>query len=120
MDNRRWTNDFSWFSLLFAASTVQFCISAIMESEDLLNVPSVADSSSGRAVAWSDQETRDLVNFFHEHRHEWTGSGWKKPTITACINYLHSRHSNITRTSNAVTKKFRSVSIRFMFAISFY
>jgi hypothetical protein len=113
MDNRRWTNDFSWFSLLFAAYTLQFCISTVMDSENPLDVPSFADSASGRSIAWSDQETRDLVDFFYEHRHEWTGSGWKKPTITACINHLHSRHTNITRTINAVTKKFRSVSILF-------
>src|ERR1700728_306745 len=110
MDSRRWANDLSWFSLLFAASTVQFCISTIMDSEDhLLNASSVADAVSGRPIAWSDQETRDLVDFFFQHRHEWTGSGWKKPTIrvTACINHLHSKHPNVTRTSNAVTKKFR-------------
>ena len=114
MDNHhRWTSDFSWFCLLFAASTVQFCISTIMDSEDLLNVPNVAESASGRSIAWSDQETRDLVDFFYKHRDDWTGTGWKKPTVTACINHLHSKHPNITRTSNAVTKKFRSVSILF-------
>ena len=116
MDNRRCAlaNDLSWFSILFAASTVQFCISTVMASEDLFTdvVPTgiIADSASGCSIIWSEQETRDLVSFFYEHRGEWTGSGWKKPTINACINHLHARHPNITRTTNAVTKKFRSVT----------
>ena len=119
MENRRCTlaNDLSWFSILFAASTVQFCISTVMDSEDLFTdvVPTrvVADSASGCSIIWSEQETRDLVSFFYEHHGEWTGSGWKNPTINACINHLHARHPNITRTTNAVTKKFQSVSISF-------
>ena len=119
MDNHLWANNFSWFSLLFAANTIQFCISTVMDSADnLLNVPSAGNSASGHLTAWFDQETRDLVKFFYEHRHEWTGSGWKKPMITACINYLHSRHPNVIRTANAVTKKFCNVSI--LFTIFYY
>ena len=78
MDNYKCTlaNDLSWFSILFAASTVQFCISTVMDSEDLFTdvVPTgvVTDSASGCSIIWSEQETRDLVSFFYEHRGEWT------------------------------------------------